>query len=336
MVKQPTPKNAVKLIREAFEQRAASISVKDAYALLAQLHGYRDWPTAKAMLEAQATSEHLAKEPKFAHVDEDIEGWPTWVFANKGNNPDEDFYVYRYGTMLEDFVSNGRAFCLVNDAGHQFITMDSNLMEGINLPLSEAFVGDAILCEYWDADEYGFPACANEREAHEFLKQELGWGYRALPGGRSIVEVTSASRNDDGMVEWWVQARVHPQVHQRLLKATANFEWRALFEDQLKSQSAKELFSRGNRANVVDAPTLGDKALGVLFNELVLWFENVGDYSFQDVLRVLNSYSREKPAVAILPPGFELCKGVAEASDAGSLVNVLREAIDSAKKVFAA
>lgn len=330
MVNTPTPKTAVKLVREAFAQRGSSIPAKDAYDLVAQLWGYRDWPTAKASLDKAPAVDAKKTEPKFAHTDQDIANWPVWVFCNKGNNPDEDFYVYPQGTKLDDLYSTGRGPFLIDDGDRTPVEMDPKLMDGLPLALSDAFVGESIACEYWDADRYGFPSCANEREAHAFLKEELGWGYLALPGGYPVVDVTAHSRGDDGMVEWWVQARVHPLVHERLVRSMGNLPERQAFEQSLQEVPTRKLFSQGQHPKDSDLQSM---ACAQLVSKLGGWFEKVGDYSLIELLKVLTSYHPEKLAREILPPGFELYVEVNSAT-AGSLAEDIRKALEMARKEF--
>lgn len=216
MTKHPNPKTAVKLIREAFQTRGAEIQTKAAYNLLAQLWGYKDWPTANAALKADKK-----QPPVFNHVDGTLNDWPVWVFCNQGGSEDEPMFVYPYGVRLENLYANRHHWHLIDDRDTIAVEVPDDLLTPAEQKkLHELFVGQTVASAYPDSEEYGFPACANHREAHLFLSEELGWGYISTEKGMSLVDVEGRCRGDDGATEWWVEARVHPSVHARLLAAT--------------------------------------------------------------------------------------------------------------------
>lgn len=217
MNQQPRPKTAVALIRETFRARGSDIKAKEAYHLLAKLWGYKDWPTARAALKQQEQP-----KPVFHHVTGTLEDWPVWVFCNQGGTEEDPMYVYPYGTRLDNLYGSRRHWSLIDDRKTVALEVPDDMLTPSELKrLHELFVGEEVACEYPDSDEYGFPTAANEREVHEFLQYELGWGHLADGQARSLVDVQSRCRGDDGMTEWWVQARVHPSVHERLLAATS-------------------------------------------------------------------------------------------------------------------
>jgi len=217
MTQQPRPKTAVTLIREAFKAQGSDIQTKEAYHLLAKLWGYKDWPTARAALKQQAKP-----KPVFHHVTGTLDDWPVWVFCNQGGTEEDPMYVYPYGTRLDNLYGNRQHWSLIDDRKTVALEVPDDMLTPAELKrLHELFVGEEVACAYPDSDQYGFPSAANEREVHEFLQHELGWGHLATREGRALVEVHSHCRGDDGMTEWWVQARVHPSVHARLLAATS-------------------------------------------------------------------------------------------------------------------
>lgn len=322
MVQQPAPKVAVSRIRDAFSARGSEIKTKDAYNLLAQVWGYKDWATARAALAAPKEAPALvpSEESGFAKRDADIQDWPTWVFCNRGGSPDEPMYVYPAGTRLEALFANRRHWHLIDDRGVPSIELRDSLLDGIDLPLQNLFVGMQVACAYPDSEEYGFPTCANEREVHQFLEDELGWGYYAMDKGQPLVDVTGHCRGDDGAVDWWVEARVHPMVHERLLKEFSPD--RLALEQLLETATVSDLLAP------VAQPNNGRMALKVRLGAWLLSAEE----TLPMLVSRLHCVHPDVPVTEQAFPEVHLAPSLSrEVATAGALARALEEALDVAR-----
>lgn len=325
MTQHPNPKAAVALIRDAFAQRNSAIKTKDAYNLLAQLWGYKDWAVASAMLTTPIEPQLNAPEkatPSFAKTNAFITDWPTVVFCNRGGNEDEPLYMYPLGTQLNRLYGGRDYWHLIDDRKTVSMEVPDFVFDDLGMPLHEAIVGVEIACAYADSDEYGFPSCANEREAHSFLMDELGWGFLAMDDGRPLVEVTSHCRGDDSVTEWWVEARVHPDLYARLAKEFT--EARISFETALEATPLNVL---------LDTPSKEwDAARLALKVRLGAWFMAVGQTPLPEMYsRLLNGYHPSAKLEVAVPPGCVLRADLPAETTAGVLAQAVGEALEAAR-----
>jgi len=221
----PVPKKAVALIRSAFSDRGSQIKTKDAYNLLAQLWGYRDWATYRG-IHAKDGMPDAPQELPFGRTRQEVENWPTWVLYQKyGDDFEEQLWILPFGATFENRMNGrGRWFeSLVDTEGGVPFTVGFVEPGAGRETFQDLVVAVHVASEYPRADRYGFPMMANEREVGTWIKDSLGWGYLATEDGHSLVEVTPRDRGDDGGEEWWVEVRVHPKVHERLL---TQFHWK--------------------------------------------------------------------------------------------------------------
>lgn len=247
MIAHPTPKVAVKMLREAFEQRSSTIKTKDAYELLAHLWGFKDWATAAASLQVETPK--VKAKPNYAVLPETVASWPRLVFANHGGMEDEPMYFYAAGELIRNSsktydwgsLAPQRDWSIINDDGYPSIEVPDfdHILKARGLRFHEVFVVETIACNIPCIDRYGFPAVANEREAGGFAEEELGWSYLASRDGSADVEVHARDRGDDGMVEYWVQAAVHPAVYEFLTNEFSPA--RLSFEKTCQTASIEEL-----------------------------------------------------------------------------------------------
>lgn len=320
MVSHPNPKAAVALIREAFTSRESSIKTRDAYNLLAQLWGHKDWATAKAVLANEPSAQ--GKEASvFAKPLNYVEGWPTLVFTNRGGHVDEPLYMQAPGVTLEKLYGGPRYWHLINDQKYPTLEVPFEPFEG--KPLQDLLVGEEIACAYWDSEEYGYPMAANEREAHLFLSEELGWGYVADKAGRSLVEVTSRSRGDDGCVEWWVQARVHPELYAQLVKDFSPARWE--LERLLQNTSMQDLLKLDASAH----PGLAQVQQGIN-----ACFSQVGETPFYDQLDRLEGFFGSAPSKNALYEDCVLREGVSAIEEVEGLLGCLKDALEQARETL--
>lgn len=280
MFAKPEPKQAVKMLREAFEQRSSNIKTKDAYELLARLWGFKDWPTAAASLKngpAAPKAASVVQEKPFHVTPDAVASWPRLVFANKGGNVDEPLYFYSEGVRLEDLLAgNRRGWSLVNDDEKPSIEVPhlELLLLGNGRWLQDAFVLCEVACEVPSVEEYGLPSVCNEREVHEFAKEELGWSYLATAEGRPLVPVTLRDRGDDGAEWYWAEAAVHPDVHRFLCDEFSPA--RLAFERAFQGQPVSEL------VNVKDP--LWDTAFQPMRELLVNLFEEMPEQTLAELV----------------------------------------------------
>lgn len=322
MVSHPNPKAAVTLIREAFEARESSIQTRDAYNLLAQLWGYKDWATAKSVLDksprkAPAAEATPNEAPSFAKTADYVKDWPTLVFTNQGGNVDDPLYMYGPGVTLDNLYAERRHWHLINDQKYPVLLVPEAPFE--NLALHDVLVGEEIACAYWDSEEYGFPAAANEREAHGFLSEELGWGYLASQKGQSLVEVVSRCRGDDGGVEWWVQARVHPELYAKLVKDFTPA--RLNLEQLMQEKSLQDLLATDASAH---------PGLATLQQGIRACFAQVGEYTWRDLLDRLANFLETAPSSNALDEDFVLRPDDRSLQTAGGLLKRLQDALERA------
>lgn len=302
----PSPKKAVALIEAAFNARGSDIVTKDAYHLLAQVWGYKDWPTASAALKSTKESAKAVAPCCVSH--KDVADWPVWVFCNRGGSEDEPLYIYPFGTRLDHLYGNRRHWSLIDDSKAFCMEVPNHLIGPSDARL---IVGEEVACEYPDSEEYGIPACASEHSVADFLQEELGFSHVGSDSGRAYVEVTSRCRGDDGMVNWWVQVHVHPSVHARLLSTFTPA--RCELERAYSELSMQELVGpRGSEAAQLGGTQ--DSAWAPLTDEFKKWFSSVGHYSLEDLLNSLEGYAITATAVSALPPGFALHEQFAQAT----------------------
>lgn len=221
MVQLPEPKKAVALIRNAFADKGTKLQTKEAYNLLAQLWGYRDWATYRGMNPKKA-GEHEAPTVKqapvpYARQASEIADWPTWVVCNRMGDDDEELWLLPYGATIENRLGPRRSWPMLNDRDAVRLTVGFVDPDAGHETFQQFVVATHVACEHSDSDQYGFPMYANDREVAQWLEETMGWGYLADAKGRSLVDVLSHDRGDDGHDDWWVELKVHPAVHERLL-----------------------------------------------------------------------------------------------------------------------
>lgn len=222
MTKKPEPKKAVSLIREAFAAKGVSLQTKEAYNLLAQLEGFKDWATLTGIQGKQTPAVAVsapakAQPPVFAHVPEAVADWPRWVIGGRqGDDGEDELWLLPEGATLEERLQWGRnAWNYVSDCDAVPFTVGFTDDEH-RLVFADLAVGVRVACRVPRVSRYGLPMMASERETHKWLEQVLGWGYVATPGGTSLVDVDFQDTGDDSGESWWVEVAVHPDVHARL------------------------------------------------------------------------------------------------------------------------
>lgn len=290
MFAKPEPKQAVKMLREAFEQRNSDIKTKDAYELLARLWGFKDWPTAAASLKDSAAAPSAAavtREKPFHVTPDAVANWPRLVFTNKGGAIDEPLYFYSEGVRLAELMAgNRRSWSIVKDDGKPSIEVPhiDLLLMCNGLRLQDAFVVCEVACEVASVEEYGLPFVGNEREVHEFAKGELGWSYLAAAEGKPLVPVTLRDRGDDGAEDYWVEAAVHPVVHRFLCDEFS--PTRLAFERAFQEQPVSEL------VNVKDP--LWETAFQPMRQLLVELFEELPEQTLSELVFELTQMRHPK------------------------------------------
>lgn len=315
----PTPKKAVALIEAAFKDRNSDIVTKEAYHLLAQLWGYKDWATASAALKANAPAKVEKPQGPTCLSSTAVADWPAWVFCNRGGNEDEPLYVYPFGTRLDDLYAGRRHWHLINDSKTYCMEMPSELLSPAD---SQLVVGEEVACAYPDSEEYGVPACATDHGVADFLKEELGFSYVGSPEGRSYVEVTGRCRGDDGATEWWVQVRVHPSVHARLLNTFTKD--RCEFERDYLAADIPSLIAPGMSGDAVR------KGLADVCNQ---WFSAYGERTLAELCESLYGYHPRGNAHEALPGGFVLKAGLEQATT-HELLAALTNAVSEARQAL--
>lgn len=311
----PTPKKAVALIEAAFKQRDSDIATKDAYNLLAQLWGHKDWATASAALKKQSAAPATDTPTSVLHSE--VADWPIWVVTNRGGHEDEPLYIYPYGTRLENLYASRQHWSLINDSTTFSMEVPTTLLTPAD---AQRIAGEEVACEYPDSEEYGVPACASEAAVDKFLAEELGFSYLASAQGRPLVEVCGRCRGDDGMTDWWVQIRVHPEVHARLVKTFTPA--RCEFERAYQTLSLSELLAL--------ADCLWSEQTSVLAKVVSDWFDGTGHATLNELVdRLYGGYSATARAEVALGNSFAGYALSAHRKDAsvGDLLEALASAL---------
>lgn len=218
----PTPKKAVALIRSAFCERNSQIQTKDAYNLLAQVWGFKDWATYRGMHPKEAESFESADKPQsvpFARSKDEIKGWPTWVVCSRyDDNHEEYLRLLPFGATIENRLGGRHSGIFINDDDAIRLSLGFTDPGERRESFQDLVVATRVASEYPDSGSYGFPMFANECEVAGWLEGTMGWGYLADERGISIVDTLGHDRGDDGLESWWVELCVHPSVHERLLR----------------------------------------------------------------------------------------------------------------------
>lgn len=317
----PSPKTAAALIKAAFESNGASIATKEAYGLLAQVWGYKDWPTARAALKKDDKPRKADPTKPVCVLHTAVQDWPVWVFCNRGQDEDKPLYVYPFGTRLDDLYGSRRHWHLINDQKTPSIELPQDVLSAAD---AQNVVAEEVACAYPDEEEYGVPACASEHSVAGFLTEELGFSYVGNDAGKAYVEVTGRCRGDDGGTEWWVQVRVHPSVHARLSRLMAPA--RLKFEENYETLSTEALAQAAK-----DPACLWASQGTSLAETLDSWFSKTGEYSLRDLMERLEGYAAKSFASNAIPPGFALSKEHLD-DDVGSLHKSLATAVNSVRK----
>lgn len=317
-----TPKKAVALIEAAFKARNSDIVTKDAYHLLAQVWGYKDWPTASAALAAAKPAKKKKPTGPTCLLSKDMADWPVWVFCNQGGAEDEPLYAYPFGTRLDDLIANRHHWHLIDDSETFCVELPMDVMSPAD---AQKVAGEEVACAYPDGEEYGVPACATDHGVEGFLKEELGFSYVGNESGTSYVDVTSRCRGDDGNTEWWVQARVHPEVHARLIA------WLSpalcAFEADYASLSLQDLIRPTEPAKA------WEPARAHLADVCGTWFTDYGTWRMGEVLDKLKERHPGANVYHSLPAGYRLRSRHGNAT-VGELGKALQDALRQARELL--
>lgn len=216
MVQHPEPKKAVALIRQTFADQGVKLQTKAAYHLLAQLWGYKDWPTYCGMNAIKAEPPVPAALP-FARGATELEGWHTWVVLMRWGDEGDELFLLPYGATLEDRYAGRNSWQLVNDDDAVPFTVGFTDPQEKRDSWQDLVVVTEVASQYPRADRYGFPEFSNDREVGKWAERELGWGYLAASPDLPLVEVVASESGDDSSAVWWAQVLVHPTAHERLL-----------------------------------------------------------------------------------------------------------------------
>ncbi len=234
MVHQPEPTKALALIGDLFASKGVKVQTKEAYELLAKLWGYRDWATFRAANPKKSPRDNSrqeafpeSREPTlekrlaslpYGHLRADIETWPTWVLVNDTDLCGvETLKVLPFGATFANRAARQFGCAVLRDDDAVELTVGITDPQVARPSWQDLVAVTALMCTYPDANENGIPMFANEREVAPWLKDTIGWGYLADTQGNCLVDITASDTGDDSWERWWVEVRVHPDVHARLL-----------------------------------------------------------------------------------------------------------------------
>jgi hypothetical protein len=227
-IRKPTPKAAVKLIRDAFTQAGADCSTKVAYNLLAQVEGFKNWDHAKSVLTAGVSVPKVA--PQVGKLSSEIQGWPVFVLymAYSEDDFDEQIWAMPYGSTLEGTRAPRGSFYPFIETGSKqipedlFGTVSNADMDAVRM---RSFVLTKVFSTVPEMDKYGIPWFANEALITKWATQEMGWNYLASDHcanrSESKVEVSFCDTGDASGALWWAEVAVEPALAKRLMKLLA-------------------------------------------------------------------------------------------------------------------
>lgn len=232
-VRKPEPKNAVKLIRDAFTQStgtAEGLSVKQAYDLLAHLEGFKNWAHAKATLDralATVTTSPCVK-PKIGFTEDDVKGWPVYLVFSGYNDTsyDEVQFVLPRGATFENRRNPRNDWTPFNEDGAvELPDVFSGIADTTEVDAKRlsGFVVKEIYATVPRAERYGLPMFASEYAAHQWALEDLGWNYLAagadVAKGKqraSAVSVDFSDTGDDTGAKYWMEVAIEPKLAEEL------------------------------------------------------------------------------------------------------------------------
>lgn len=226
-VRTPAPQSAAQIILSAVKAATSTnFKLKDAYNLLAQVHGFKDWATAKAHLDVTPAEELLV----YARSSLEIRDWPTFlVTEDRAEASDNDeLFLYPLGCTLENMAARRYSGNVVKD-----LDVELKLLSEFFPKISKAEMAQHVIVEkVWSRvpqiEKYSIPPFSVEALAGQFFSEWYGWGYASfaevpyaslMNGAGSAVECLVVDSGDDSSARWWVQLRISPQLASRIEEA---------------------------------------------------------------------------------------------------------------------
>lgn len=229
-IRKPNPKTAVALIRSTFaslQSGSTTLSTKDAYNLLAQLEGYKNWAHGKNALD-RGTAGPVEELPKLGYIAAEIAAWPTFVIFMKWDEEasDDVFYVLPAGITLQSRSNTRYSYEPFNESGSMLLPelfQDCLTDKALVDSRRESLVVKEVFSVIPRPDRYGVPHYANDLGVADWVVEDLGWNFLAYRDETGVahnaIQVDFQDSGDDSGGRYWMEVAGAPAIAARIESA---------------------------------------------------------------------------------------------------------------------